>query len=481
MSADERIFVGVDVGGTKILALVVTAAGEVLAREKTPTAHDGTPMARQIGEAVDAAIDEAGLSAEHLAGIGVAMPGSVDSTTGYLGSVPNIDIDDHRFVDSLRERYPVPVEVGNDVNLGTLAECWLGAGRDAQTVVGMFVGTGIGGGVVIDGRLRTGPEDLAGEIGHMVMMVDGPECGCGNLGCFEALASRTAMEKAIRDGLAEGRESVIFDYAGEGRIKSGALRDALNDDDELVTEVMTRACHVLAQGVLTLRHVLDPDMVVMGGGVVEACEQFMMPLIEREVRASQMKGSRDTLRLAVSTLGDDAVALGAAALVEASISDTPVYEMQEESGEAPAAAEDDEQAAPVGSMLAAAVEELEAVDYPRIDEIEFGQVTVDGDRLDHDIHIRANGKLKKRKKKWGRKDHGTSHVVGPRELKKALKKGAEVLIIGEGFDGMLRLADEGREMLDQRGVRWQIVPTPDAPEAFEEAEGRKALILHVTC
>ncbi len=477
MTDNDRYFVGVDVGGTKVLALVVTDSGEVIAREKTPTHHDGTPMAEQISGAVDNALSEAELSVEEIAGIGVAMPGSVDSSTGHLGTVPNIDIDDHQLVDTLRDRYPVPVEVGNDVNLGTLAECWLGAGRGASSAVGMFVGTGIGGGVVIDGRLRTGSEDLAGEIGHMVLMVDGPQCGCGNLGCFEALASRTAMEQAIRDGLDAGRESVILEFADEGRIKSGALRDALNAGDELVTEVMTEAAHYLAQGVLTIRHVLDPDVVIFGGGVIEACEQFMLPLIDSEVRASCMKGSRDTLRLAVSELGDDAVALGAAALVEAAISDAPVYEMQEETP----ATDDQEEAVPEGTMLAAAVAERESVDYPRVEGVEFGEVTVDGENLDHDIHIRADGKVKKRKKKWARKDYGTSHVIGPRELKKALKKGAEMLIIGDGFNGMVRLADEGREMLEQRGVRWEIAPTPDAVTRWNEAQGRRALVLHVTC
>ncbi len=328
MTAQDRCFVGVDVGGTKILVLVVTDAGEILARHKTSTRRDGTPMAEQIAEAVEGGLAGADLSLEEVSGIGVAMPGSVDSETGYLGTVPNVELDDYQLIDTLRERYPVPVEVGNDVNLGTLAECWLGAGRDARTVVGMFVGTGIGGGVVIDGRLRTGPEDLAGEIGHMVLMVDGPECGCGNRGCFEALASRTAIERDIRRAMDEGRQSRILEFVSDDRIRSGALRDALDVGDEVVTEVMTRAAHYLAQGALTIRHLLDPDMIVFGGGVIEACEDFLMPLIEAEVRADRMKGSRDTLQLAVSELGDDAVALGAAALVEAKLSDLPVYEMQ---------------------------------------------------------------------------------------------------------------------------------------------------------
>ncbi len=478
MMTNEGRFVGVDVGGTKIFALLVTASGEIVGEEKVATAHDGTPMADQIGRAIDGVLSASELTVDRIEGIGIAMPGSVDSETGYLGTVPNIEIDDHRLIDTLRERYPVPVEIGNDVNLGTLAECWLGAGKGADTVVGMFVGTGIGGGVVIDGRLRTGPEDLAGEIGHMVLMVDGPECGCGNRGCFEALASRTAMERAIRDGVAEGRETIILELADNGRIKSGPLRDAFRAGDELVIEVMTRTAYLLAQGILTIRHMVNPDMIVMGGGVIEACEEFMMPMIEEHVRASHMKGSRDTLQIAVSQLGDDAVALGAAALVEAANSDLPVYEMRET---AVRDGERDQASAPEASLLTAAAAEPGNVDYPRIDEVAFGSVTIDGERLDHDIHLRANGKVKERKKKWARKDYETSHILGPRELKKALKRGAELLIVGAGFDSMLRLADEGRDLLEQRGVRWEMLPTPEAVERWNSMQGRKALILHVTC
>ncbi len=462
MSSQCRYLVGVDVGGTKILALVVTEAGKVVARNKART-QGGAPMAEQIAQAVDGALAGAGLSVADLAGIGVAMPGSVDSSTGYLITVPNLEVDDLKLVDTLRDRYPVPVEVGNDVNLGTLAECWLGAGQDAHTVVGMFVGTGIGGGVVIDGRLRTGPEDLAGEIGHMVLMVDGPECGCGNRGCFEALASRTAIEREIRAAIDAGRETSILQYVGDDdRIRSGALADALDDGDRLVTEVMTRAAHYLAQGVLTIRHLLDPDMIIVGGGVAEACGDFLLPRIEAEVRADRMKGSRDTMRVALSKLGDDAVALGAAALVDAAITDRPVYEMH-----TAGAAEEDRGTEPV--------------DYPTIDEVAFGSVTVGGETLEHDIHIRADGSMRRRKKKWARKDYGTSHVLGPRELKRVLKGGPELLIIGTGFDRMVRLADEGAELLRERGVRWEMLPTPDARVAWNEARGPKALVMHVTC
>jgi len=487
MGAGDDRFVGVDVGGTKILALVVSGGGEILARHKASTELGGAPMADQIAAAIDGALTEAGLTATEIAGIGVAMPGTVDSQTGYLGTVPNLEIDDPRLIDALRARYPVPVELGNDVNLGTLAECWLGAGQGAQTVVGMFVGTGIGGGVVINGRLHTGPEDLAGEIGHMVLMVDGPTCGCGAEGCFEALASRTAMERDIRAAIEAGRPSQLGDLTGDERIKSGALAKALAAGDEVVAEVMARAAHYLAQGALTIRHLLDPDMIILGGGVVEACGEFIVPLVEAEVRADCMRGSRDTMQIAVSQLADDAVALGAAALVDALVSDLPVYEL---AARATAAAETPESAGTTAaddSEFAAqsvppdAEPEPEPAEYPHIEAVAFGSVTVSGEILENDLHIRADGKPRARKKKWARKDYGTSHVIGPRELKRALRGDPALLIIGAGFDGMVRLADEGRELLEERGVTWRLLPTPDAVEAWNAAEERRALILHVTC
>lgn len=474
-------FVGVDVGGTKILALVVSGGGEILARHKAPTEIGGAPMADQIQAAIDGALTAAGLTATEISGIGVAMPGTVDSQTGYLGTVPNLEIDDPKLVDTLRARYPVPVAMGNDVNLGTLAECWLGAGQGAQTVVGMFVGTGIGGGVVINGRLHTGPEDLAGEIGHMVLMVDGPTCGCGAAGCFEALASRTAIERDIRAAIEAGRSSQLGVVTGDERIKSGALARALAAGDEVVTEVMTRAAHYLAQGALTIRHLLDPDMIILGGGVIEACGEFIVPRVEAEVRADRMRGSRDTMQIAVSQLGDDAVALGAAALVDALVSDLPVYELTARTTEATAGAVAPDATESAQAAEAEAEPEPEPAEYPRIDAVAFGSVTVAGETFETDLHIRADGRLRRRKKKWAREDYGTSHVIGPRELKRALRGDPALLIIGAGFDGMVRLADEGRELLEERGIVWRLLPTPEAVEAWNAAEGRRALILHVTC
>jgi glucokinase len=293
--------------------------------------------------------------------------------------------------------------------------------------------------------------------------VDGPVCGCGNHGCFEALASRTALERDLRAGLAEGRESSLREAAVAGRLTSGALAAALGAHDPLTTEVMTRLGHYLGQGVLTLRHVLDPDLVILGGGVIEACGDFLLPLIETEVRGDHLRRSHDSLRVVRSELGDDAVALGAAALAHA------------ETGAPPAAP------APQRPRTDPQAEVANVPDYPRINSVSFGAAVVDKQELATDLYIRADGKLKERKKKLAREKYGTSHALGPEELEKVLKGDPPTLIIAAGFSSMVHLTEEAETYLRDRGVEWQLLPTPEAAEAFNAAEGRKALFMHVTC
>ena len=466
--AKKGNYIGVDMGGTKILAVLVNASGKVLQSFKELTRQDGTPLADQVAATIDGVLAKAGLDAKALGGIGVAVPGVVDSQTGFFVVAPNLDIDDHDLVGALRKRYPVPVVIGNDVNFGTYAEAVLGAGRGAASSVGIFVGTGIGGGVVIDGVLRTGPEDLAGEIGHMVIMVDGPTCGCGAKGCWEALASRTAIERDLRAALADGKTSVISTLAGLGgddetdadHIRSGALRKALKQNDELVTEVMTRVAHYLAAGVLTIRHLLDPDVIIFGGGVIEACSDFLMPLIEAEVRADTMAGSRDSMRLVVSLLEDDAVAQGAALFARGGVEDVP-------------------------ACAPSAPEEATKVDgepvYPTLGQASFGTIVVDDREIANDIFIEPDGKVAKRKKKPVREKYGTSHIVDREELERLFRGKPCALVIGAGHSSMVRLSDDAQAWLAELGIEWQLLPTPEAAAVYNKLPGSKALLLHVTC
>ncbi|NLO75242.1 MAG: ROK family protein [candidate division WS1 bacterium] len=450
----EGLYLGIDVGGTKILALLVTEDGAILARHKQAVPQDPVPLADQIAGAVEGVLDKAGRPPEAVQGLGVGVPAVVDSRKGLVVHAPNLAVDDPRLVKRLKQRFPWPVALGNDVNLGTLAETWIGAGQGVSDLVGIFVGTGIGGGVVLGGELRTGPEDQAGEIGHLVLQVDGPVCGCGNCGCFEALASRTAIERNLREALEAGRKSSITSKAAAGRLTSGTLASALEAGDELVTEVMRREAHYLAQGIISLRHVLNPELIVLGGGVMEACGEWLLPLIQTEVDADCLRRSRAVMRLTLSQLADDAVALGAAALLRR-------------------------------ELLGSAAESPQSSNHPRptptVDRVEFGLVVVNGEEYPHDLYLRANGKIVKRKKKHAREKHGTSHVLDAKELERVCKGSPTELIIGNGFDSALRLAEDGQDYLETRGLTYRLLSTPEAAAAYNADPHGKALFLHVTC
>ena len=259
-----RTYLGVDVGGTKIQASLVQESGTVLVRQRHPTPRNSE--AEQVLSAIEAtietALDLAEMKIDDLAALGIAVPGVVDPDTGRIAVTPNMSLTGVDIRAHLERRFDAPVAVGNDCNLGTLGETWLGSARGASSAVGILVGTGIGSGIVIHGELWRGAREAAAEIGHIVMEIGGPLCGCGNRGCFEALASRTAIERELRKGVEDGRETVLTEIL-EGDlsiIRSSALRKALEAEDDLVTEVMRHAADVLGHACLTVRHPIDPEI-----------------------------------------------------------------------------------------------------------------------------------------------------------------------------------------------------------------------------
>jgi len=378
----------------------------------------------------------------------------VDPRRGHVVVTPNMNLSGVDVVAPLEAALGVPVVLGNDCNLGTLGEVWLGAARGAQSAFGILVGTGIGGGFVQKTQLWRGHRESASEIGHVVMEIGGPECGCGNRGCLEALASRTAIERDIRQAVDEGRNTALSERLdGDlSRIRSGALRDALAAGDGLVTEVMSRASEVLGHACLTVRHLLDPEVIVLGGGVIEACGDFMFPIVRRIVEGDRLPGARQGAEVRVSALGDDAVAVGAVAMARLHVGRSPFKKRFERM--------------PV---------------YPEIGGVSFGQVTVGGEAYDRDVYIRVNGKVKKRRKGVAKRRYGTSHRIGPEELEKVCKGAPEVVFIGTGHSGQAELTSEGETFLSQRSIACEAMPTAQAAEAYNRCERRKAALIHVTC
>lgn len=316
-------FVSVDVGGTKILAAVVTEDGVIIARHKVRTDRESRKaLLEQLNGAIDKVMSDSGLKTGDLAGIALGVPGVVETTTGHVVFTPNAPLSKTPLGETIRKRFGVPTFIGNDVNLGTLGECWMGAARGAESAFGIFVGTGIGGGLVIGDRLIEGHRGLGGEIGHSMIPLEANEIlgSPSNKHLFlEDLCSRTAIENQLRHAiLQEGRASVLTEVAKDPklkRIRSGELKKALVQKDPLVTEVIRRASYLLGLTTASVLHIVDPEVIVFGGGVIEACGKWMLPVIEKTAREVAMPGTGKRLKVEESVLGDDAIILGGVALL----------------------------------------------------------------------------------------------------------------------------------------------------------------------
>ncbi len=290
----ERLYIGMDIGGTNIQASLVRESGLIIISERVLTPRDNNveSVVGAIETAVKNVMEKSGISSGDLKAIGIAVPGVVDPDRGYVAVTPNLCLSGVSLGPLLEERFKIPITLGNDGNLGALGETWLGSARKANSVLYVCVGTGIGSGLMLRGQLWRGCRESAGEIGHMIMQTGGPKCGCGNLGCLEALASRSAIERDIREAIAAGRKSIIAELAGGDLsvIRSGMLRKALAAGDELVLEVLRRASEVLGYACLNLRHVVDPEVIVLGGGVMEACGDYIVPIVEGIVGQDPLPG-----------------------------------------------------------------------------------------------------------------------------------------------------------------------------------------------
>ncbi len=311
--------VAVDIGGTKVLAAVVTPAGELHHQEVILTRPDqGVDAAvRRIGDLVQSVLDRAGLAVASLAGIGVACAGGIDTARGVIVT-PSPHLPGWAGLplrDRLRERFPVPAALLNDASAAALGEHRYGAGRGASHLVLLTLGTGIGGGIVTDGKLYLGACGAAGEIGHMTV-ADGPKCGCGNTGCLEMLASGTAIAREADRRLRDGEPSVLAAMAGETGtpLTAEMVAEAAAAGDALAKSVLERAAYYLGVGLVNLVNIFNPEVIVLGGGMAELDHVFVDPA--RELVAERAFGvSAAAVRIVKAELGNEAGVCGAAAYV----------------------------------------------------------------------------------------------------------------------------------------------------------------------
>ena len=303
-------WVGIDLGGTKIYAVVFDGAG-VLAEAKSKTPTQGGPLA--VVDAMAAVVRDLG-PIDDLAGIGVGAPGVIDPAEGTVRQAPNLPgwMEPFDVAGALSTVLDgVPVVVDNDVNVGTLAEHRLGAGQGADDVLGVFAGTGIGAGVILDGVLRRGPTGAAGEIGHMIVRRGGRLCSCGGRGHLEAYAGRAAMERRARDLERKGRDTVLVDLAPGRRMTSGVFVKALSVGDSVAVELIDEAVGALGVAIASATSLLDIPLVVVGGGLADRLGPAFVQRVEQACRADVFPRNPD-LRIVPAMLGDRGGSIGAA-------------------------------------------------------------------------------------------------------------------------------------------------------------------------
>jgi glucokinase len=321
----QDLVVGVDLGGTKILAGVFAPQTKLLATAKLSTkAERGYSMVvERINRCVRDAIDEADQSLKQIRAIGIGAPGAVNPETGQVLFAPNLRWKEAPLKQDLEKLLGVPVFVENDCNVSVLGVHAVELQSKPRNVIGIFLGTGIGGGLILRGELYGGFNRTAGEIGHMVLQVGGPKCGCGNRGCFEALASRTAIFRQLSDSIRDGAKSYLSELLGPGEqivdLKSGDLRKALRKGDKLVGKVIEDAAEYTGIAVANLINILNPEVVVLGGGVMDALEDEMLAIIIATARDYAMNGTDKGIEIIASKLGDTAGITGAAVLAKQGI------------------------------------------------------------------------------------------------------------------------------------------------------------------
>jgi glucokinase len=270
-----------------------------------------------IAACIEDAMETKGLTRSDVAAVGLGVPGPLDPDTGVVRTAPNLNWENVPVKEILESHLHLPVFIENDVNAGTVGEHRFGAGKGVDDLIGIFVGTGIGGGLICGGQLHQGFGKVAGEIGHMIIAVKGPKCGCGNRGCFEAMASRTAIVRDLTEAVMDGEDTMLSDKVSMKdlrRIRSSILADAYRRCDSLTVRVVKRAARYCGIGVASVLNLLNPEMIILGGGVVEAFGQKYVDLVAKAARKRTFEATFEGVRIVPAVLGDDAVLLGAASL-----------------------------------------------------------------------------------------------------------------------------------------------------------------------
>ncbi len=315
----DQSIISVDFGGTKILSALINTNNEIVSRVKIPTnIEKGNEfLVKSIADSVKKILEENNLQENDVRAVCLGVPGTVNPFTGIIGSAPNLGIKDFNIKEALAKEIAIPVLIENDVNLAGLGIKKIELGADVKNMLVVFVGTGIGGAFFFDGKLYRGSSFFAGEIGHIIVEPKGEFSTFSNRTTFEMTASRTAIVREIKRGLNKGKKSILKEYKSpKKQLKSRSLSDALKKEDPLAVKCVGKAAGTIGTVLGSITTLLNIDTIVLGGGVIEAMHEFMIPKIEKAFKETVLADAGKIVKIFETKLGDDAALYGGVALAE---------------------------------------------------------------------------------------------------------------------------------------------------------------------
>ncbi|MBE7705990.1 MAG: ROK family protein [Cyanobacteria bacterium SIG30] len=313
----NKYAIGIDLGGTKVLGGIIDkTTGEVLYKVKNKTKKEKgeEKITSIIFETIDELLTVSKFKKEDISSIGIGAAGQVDREKGILISAINLNCKDLNLKDLIEEKFGIKTYIGNDVEVAALGELNFGAGKNFKDIVCVFVGTGIGSSIIKDGKIHYGASGTAGEIGHMIVDLNGRACACGANGCLEAYASRSAIESRILGAIKKGRKSIITDFAPKlSSISSKHIKQSLDAHDEVVSQYVNEAVSYLSGGLASVMNFYNPELIILGGGLIQSVDEFYLETI-RKAKVKALPTPAKNIQFKRAELGDYSGIIGAALL-----------------------------------------------------------------------------------------------------------------------------------------------------------------------
>ncbi len=318
----ENLLIGIDLGGTTVKLAFITQEGEIVTKWEIPTDKSGDKIIPDIAEAIKAKMNEFQLTTEQFSGVGMGAPGPVNFEEGVFYKATNLGMKEmYPLKAELEANIGLPAVVENDANVAAIGEMWKGAGEGAKNLLCVTLGTGVGGGIIVGGAITRGANGAGGEIGHITSIPEGGAlCGCGKTGCIETIASATGIARLAKEAIqAQNEPSLIREqFEKAGVITSKDVFEAANKGDKLAKNIIDHVTYHLGLALSHVANGLNPEKIIVGGGVSKAGEQLLLPL-KKQFKRFAFPRVAEAAEITIATLGNDAGVIGAAYLAKTSL------------------------------------------------------------------------------------------------------------------------------------------------------------------